>query len=90
VQDKVVNEMDELYAFMARANSTLDLRVGREGDESDGEEAAESPEGADPEARRVAQEEQARCCAQICLPDSNVVCYCISVMPCVGWESRRV
>lgn len=62
VQDKVVNEMEELYDFMRSANSVLEQRVGDEGvdAEADGDEAEpeELPEGVDPaELRREKEEE---------------------------------
>jgi hypothetical protein len=60
LQDKVVNEMESLYAFMDNANSVLNLQVGKEniGDEeaAGAQETEELPEGIDPAERRKAEE----------------------------------
>ena len=63
VQDKVVNEMDDLYSFMGTANTTIDLRVGKESivddDDEDDESAADDGSDADDaEAKKAAAEEQ--------------------------------
>ena len=64
VQDKVVNEMEELYTFMREANSVLELRVGDEGTdpEAEGEEdePEELPEGVDPAELRREKEREVR------------------------------
>jgi len=62
VQEKVVNEMEELYEFMRGANSVLEQRVGDEGvDVVDEEpEAEEVPEDVDPAERRREKEEEVR------------------------------
>lgn len=64
VQDKVVNEMEELYTFMGSANSVLEQRVGDEGAdaEMEGEDAEpeELPEGVDPAELRKEKEKEVR------------------------------
>jgi hypothetical protein len=64
LQDKVINEMEELYEFMGRANQTLDLNVGAESIEEVGEEEEEElPEGVTPQQRKREREEEVRCAA---------------------------
>lgn len=65
LQDKVVNEMDDLYSFMGSANEVLDLQVGDEkpvGDEDEEREQEEEelPEGVDPAELRKEKEAQVR------------------------------
>jgi hypothetical protein len=60
LQDKVVNEMEELYQFTRTANQVLDLRVGDEREAGEVEETAEDEvlQGEELAAKRKEQEEQ--------------------------------
>ena len=65
LQDKVVNEMEELYQFTHTANQVLDLRVGdeREAGEAEEDDDAEVLEGEELAAKRKEQEEQVHACS---------------------------
>jgi hypothetical protein len=65
LQDKVINEMDELYQFMTRANQTLDLKVGCESAEEE-DVADKVPEGVDPQQLKREREEEVCCKVQMC------------------------
>jgi hypothetical protein len=72
LQDKVVNEMEELYQFMRTANQVLDLRVGdeRETEESQEDDKDEGLDGDELIAKRKEQEEQVlllRLCTRLLL-----------------------
>eukprot|EP00892_Ulva_mutabilis_P012050 jgi/Ulvmu1/9217/UM005_0317.1 len=62
LQEKVVNEMEELYEFMRGANTVLEQRVGDEGVDPDAkeDEPEELPEDVDPAERRREKEAEAR------------------------------
>jgi hypothetical protein len=72
LQDKVVNEMDDLYSFMGTANKVLDLKVGDEttadGEGEEDKETVVKPEDVDPVEVRKEKEQE------VCLSSAVVAC----------------
>jgi hypothetical protein len=89
LQDKVVNEMEELYQFMRNANKVLELKVGieREAGEEDEEEEAETLEGEDLAAKRKEEEEQVLS-SSVCLSLHRPGQACCVWCPCVTMSAN--